>query len=159
MKKVLLVLKNELFRVMSRRSFWLTALGLPILGTLIFTVVGAVNKNAAASQAVTQIITSPQDSRPEGYVDLGGIIRLIPPTVKPGSFIAFPDEPAARLALDGGRISAYYVVAADYINTGKVTYIRPDFNPLATGGAPSDPSVVFPKRSRPKAQRQQEAPS
>ncbi len=93
---------------------------------------GAINRSAAASQTISQVVNSPQDTRPEGYVDLSGIIRQIPAGIPAGKFIAYPDEASARKALQAGEISAIYIVSRDFIRTGKVTYIRPDFNPLAS---------------------------
>lgn len=137
MKKILLVLKNEIITLISRPSFWLALLGLPLVGTLIFAGVGAINNSASASQTVSQVLSGPQDARPEGYVDLSGIIRQIPESVPPNTFIAFLDEVSGRHALADGEISALYIVPADYIQVGKLTYIRPDLNPLATGNAQS----------------------
>lgn len=136
MNKVMLVLKNEIITLISRRSFWLAALGLPLLGALVFAVVGAINHSAAASQTVSQAFTSPADIRPEGYVDLSGIIRQVPQAAA-GKFVAYPSEAAARNALRAGGISAFYIVSPDFIKSGKVTYVRPDFNPLASTGGQS----------------------
>jgi ABC-2 type transport system permease protein len=141
MKKIMIVLKNEIVTILSRPSFWLGALGLPLVAGLIFIIVGAVNKNASASQTLSQVFTGTQEIRPEGYVDLSGIITEIPPSVPPGTFIAFPDEAAARSALQAGEISAFYIVAQDYIASGGITYIRPDFNPLSSIG--DDQSGMF----------------
>jgi ABC-2 type transport system permease protein len=140
MKKLLIVIKNEIVTVVARPSFWLAALGLPVMGAIIFAVVGMVNKNASASQTVSQVFSGPQETRPEGYVDLSGIIREIPASVPPGTFVAYQDEAAARVALEVGEISAFYIVAEDYIETGGITYIRPDFNPLSASG---DQSGMF----------------
>lgn len=133
MNKTLLVLKNEIITLISRPSFWLVALGLPLLGAAIFAGVGAINRSASASLTISQVVSSPHEVRPEGYVDLSGIIRQIPLDNPAGKFVAYPDEAAARLALQAGLISAFYVVAPDFVHTGKVTYVRPDFNPLASG--------------------------
>ena len=138
MKKILLVLKNELTTIISRPSFWLALLGLPLAGALIFAGVGAINKSASAIETVSQVFSGPQDTRPEGYVDLSGIISEIPVSVPPDTFIAYPDEASARQALAAGEISAFYIVPADYIQKGKITYIRPDFNPLASSGDKSN---------------------
>jgi ABC-2 type transport system permease protein len=138
MHKILLVLKNEIITLISRPSFWLALLGLPLVGALIFTGVGAINKSTSASKTVSQVLSGPQDTRPEGYVDLSGIIRNIPKSVPPGSFVAYPDEASGRQALAAGDISALFLVPADYIQNGKITYIRPDFNPLASSGGQSN---------------------
>jgi ABC-2 type transport system permease protein len=138
MKKILLVLKNEIITLISRPSFWLALVGLPLVGALIFAGVGAINKNASATQTFSQVFSGPQDTRPEGYVDLSTIIHQIPESVPPETFIAFPDESSARQALARGEISALYIVPADYTQKGKITYIRPDFNPLASSGTQSN---------------------
>ncbi len=140
MNKTLLVLKNEIITIVSRPSFWLATLGIPLVGALIFGVVGWINRDTGTAAAVGQIFTDPQETRPEGYVDLSGVISEMPETVPPGTFIPFPDEAAARTALANGEISAFYIVPDDYIQSGQVTYIRPDFNPLAGDG---DQSSIF----------------
>ena len=134
MKKTLLVLKNEIVTLITRPSFWLALVGIPLVGTLVFAGVGAINKSASAAQTVSQVLSGPQDTRPEGYVDLSGIIRQIPESVPPGTFVSYPNEATARQALLAGEISAFYILPADFVNEGKLTYIRPDFNPLASSG-------------------------
>jgi ABC-2 type transport system permease protein len=140
MKKILIVLKNEIVTIISRPSFWLAAVGLPLVGAIIFAVVGWINRDAGASQAVSEAVSGPQGLLPEGYVDLSGIVRAVPESVPPGTFIAYPDEAAARTALESGEITAFYIVAEDYVQTGAITYVRPDFNPLS---AASDQSGMF----------------
>ena len=49
MKKIMLILKNEIITLISRPSFWLALLGLPLVGALVFAGVGAINKSASAS--------------------------------------------------------------------------------------------------------------
>ncbi|MEZ0395311.1 MAG: ABC transporter permease [Anaerolineales bacterium] len=138
MSKTLTILKNEIVTLLSRPSFWLTTLGLPLVAGLVFGVIGGLNRNQAASQTFSQVFLGPQETRPEGYVDQSGLIREIPPSVPSGAFIAYPDEASARRALEAGEIAAYYVVPADYIQRGEIRYIRPDFNPLAGDSAQSD---------------------
>ncbi|MEW6092556.1 MAG: ABC transporter permease, partial [Chloroflexota bacterium] len=61
--------------------------------------------------------------------------------VPAGTFIAYPDEAAARLALESGEIAAFYLVPADFIESGEITYVRPDFSPLSSGS--EDQSDLF----------------
>lgn len=138
MNKTLLVLKNEIIALVSRRSFWLSTLGIPLISTLLFVVVGAIRKDASASEAVSQAFTGPAEMRPEGYVDWSGVITGIPASIPPGSLVAYPDEETALQALEAGQISAYTIIPADYISSGEIIYVRPDFNPLSeTGGRSS----------------------
>jgi ABC-2 type transport system permease protein len=137
MKKTFLVLKNEVITIISRPSFWLALVGLPLVGALIFAGVGAINKSASATQTVGQVFSGPKDTRPEGYVDLSGLIRQIPESVPPGTFLVYPDEASGRQALGAGDISAFYIVPSDYLQLGKITYLRPDFNPLASSSGQS----------------------
>ena len=87
MNKTLLVLRNEIITLLTRRSFWLVTLGLPLVGGLLFAGVGLISRNASASQKVSQVFTSPADLRPTGYVDLSGLIRRFPTGDPAGKFI------------------------------------------------------------------------
>ncbi len=132
MKKVLLVLTNEIVTLLTRPSFWIATLGIPLMAAVLLAIVGFINRNAGASQTVSQVLIGSQETRPEGYVDLSGIIRSIPDSLPANTFIAYPDEMSARKALAAGAIAAFYLVPADYIQTGKIVYIRPDFSPLSS---------------------------
>jgi ABC-2 type transport system permease protein len=134
MKKTLRVAVHEILTLITRPSFWIAALGIPLAAVLVFAVVSMLKKNAAATQTVSQVFVGQQDTRPEGYVDLSGIIRQVPTSVPDEMLIAYPDEASARRALEAGEISAFYIVPKDYLQKGKITYIRPDFNPLASSG-------------------------
>lgn len=137
MKKILTVLTNEIITVISRPSFWLAMIGLPLIGAGVFAFFGWLGKDSATAQAVTQAFTTPHGLQAEGFVDLSGIIQQVEPYVPPDTFIPYPDEEAARAALAAGEIIAFYLIPVDYLKTGQITYIRPDFNPLAAGSAQS----------------------
>ena len=137
MRKTLRVALHEMLTLISRPSFWIVGLGIPLAAALIYSVVSVINRNAAATQTVSQVFEGPQVNRPEGYVDLSGIIRTVPESVPAGTFIAYPDEAEARQALRSGEIAAFYVVPKDYIQTGQIRYIRPDYNPLASNDTQS----------------------
>jgi ABC-2 type transport system permease protein len=51
--------------------------------------------------------------------------------VSPDTLLSYPDENAAQNALDEGVIDAYYVVHEDYLETGEISYVRPDYNPVS----------------------------
>jgi ABC-2 type transport system permease protein len=62
-------------------------------------------------------------------VDEGGIVRTLPDDVPPDALMAFPDAAAAQAALDAGEIGSYYIIAADYLESGDVIQVWPDYNP------------------------------
>jgi len=139
MKKVLLVLKHEFITVVTRPSFILTLLLVPI-GALVFTfIISAISKSAngnGSNDIVSNLIMPQQQQLPEGYVDEAGLIRLTQPDTT-SQLRAFSTENDAKQALAAGEISAYYVLPADYIRTGDLFYVRPDFNPLGSTERPS----------------------
>ena len=121
MAKVWIVARHEYARMVRRRSFVIGTLGLPLL----LVVVMAISIVAA---------TGDTDRRPLGYLDLAGVLD---PDVHPpvrhadrdGELCAFAGESAARAALEAGEIQAFYVIPADYIQSGRVTLYTWDKEP------------------------------
>jgi ABC-2 type transport system permease protein len=134
MNKTLLVLKHELRTVLTRPSFLFAIFGIPIIGAAVFSVAGQLSKGTSTLNILALLISSPPTVQAEGYIDQAGIIKMIPSSVQSGVLIAYPDEAGAVRALENGEISAYYIIPADYVQTGEITYIRPDFNPIGSSG-------------------------
>src|SRR4030042_3222865 len=132
MNKTLLVLRHEIITILSRPSVLFALFGIPIIGTLVFIIAGQLNKGNPAQFLWTHLISSPPTIQTEGYIDQSGIIKTIPDSVPSGLLVAFPDEVSAQKALENGEISAYYIIPGDYIQTGEITYIRLDFNPIGS---------------------------
>jgi ABC-2 type transport system permease protein len=132
MHKTILVLKHELITVLTRPSFLFAIFGIPIIGASVFFVAGKMQKEDAAQALLSQLMSGPPTVQAEGYVDQSGIIKNIPADVQAGLLVAFPDEASSLQALEEGEISAYYLIPDDYLQTGKIIYIRPDFNPLGS---------------------------
>lgn len=109
MSKTWLVIKHEYLTNIKRRSFLFAAFGVPLftigIMALVFTLV--INNETD----VTRIGTV-------GYVDQSGVLQQ--QIDKPESFTVYPDETAARAALDAGTVGAYFVLPADYMQTGTV---------------------------------------
>jgi ABC-2 type transport system permease protein len=135
MKKTWLILRNEIITIFSRRSFLFALFGIPFIGAAVFIVAGQLSKGSNPAQNIlSQLISSPSAVQAEGYIDQSGLIKQIPADVPAGLLVAFPDEARASQALKQGEISAYYIIPANYINTGEITYVRTDFNPLSSSG-------------------------
>jgi len=131
LRKIFLVLKNEVITTVTRRSFLFTALGIPFISILVVLGVSAINSRAPSSLSQFFSPQSFPSKSPEGYVDESGLIRSIPQSVPQGALIAYPNQAAAKGALEAGEISDFYVIPADYISSGKIINVRPDFNPLS----------------------------
>jgi len=140
MLKTWLILKNEFISVVTRRSFLITLFLLPLVGMIILFVISSVQKSTGADPAnlLDELFLPETSISMEGFVDDSGLVTAIP-TGYETQLSAFADEASARSALVEGTITAYYLIEKDFLETGKVVYVRPDFNPL---GASTDSSPV-----------------
>jgi ABC-2 type transport system permease protein len=130
MNKMMLVLKNELRTVVLRKSFFISLFLIPVIATIIFAVFGVIGESEPTSE-IAKIIASPEERIIiEGVVDQSGLIKTMPQDLKE-NLIQFEDETTANAALQAGEITSYYIIPADYLASGEVTYLRSDFNPLA----------------------------
>jgi ABC-2 type transport system permease protein len=132
MNKTILVLKHELKTVLSRPSFLFVIFGIPIIGAAVFSVAGQLSKGTSTQNILALLISSPPTVQTEGYIDQAGIVKKIPSSVQAGLLVAYPNEAAAIKALENGKISAYYIIPTDYVQTGEITYIRQNFNPIGS---------------------------
>ncbi|NPV76320.1 MAG: ABC transporter permease [Anaerolineae bacterium] len=132
MRRIWLVVKFELAKTVLRRSFMLTLFLTPLIPfgiMLLYSVVEGEDRNAAPA-SVIQIIEGEQDEKPEGFVDLSGLIKVLPEPSKE-RLLQFQSEDEARRALQQEEISAFYILHQDYLESGRITSVRPDFNPLS----------------------------
>ncbi|MCA0458900.1 MAG: ABC transporter permease [Chloroflexi bacterium] len=146
-KHVSHVFLYEVRRNFRRRGYIFTTFGVPLIAFVVFFGYQFINnRNANNNQAspgssgssASQVITSAGDffrnAGQVGYVDLSG--RFDDPGALRNRFTRFDDEAAAEAALDAGKISLYYVIAADYLSTGDVTLVTPRLNLGQTSDAP-----------------------
>jgi ABC-2 type transport system permease protein len=131
MKKIWLVFKNEFITVVSRKSFLLTLFLIPLVSFIVLVVISGIQKSSGTDTgaAIEELLMPSAEVTLEGYVDASGLVKAIPEEYQ-DSLIAFDTEEAALQAMQDGRISAYYLIDADYLENGSIIYVRPDFNPL-----------------------------
>lgn len=142
MPKALYVLRHEVTSLVGRFSFWFGVLGIPLLSFLAISGVGWYNRsqgfadNAGANPlAGVQSLLNPQDiPQPQGYVDPSGLIRQFPDTFDSQSLVRYSSAADARQAMLAGKISAYYVIPADYVESGKLYAYTLDISRVAAGG-------------------------
>lgn len=128
--KTLQIFQQEIYSLVSRRSFWVATLGVPLVGLLVYLVVGNLNRSQGSEQganpmgAIVDVMSEEPDLRPHGYVDLSGmLLDGLPDDLEQASDVSllrFADETSARAALNAGEISTYYVIPLDYLQTGNM---------------------------------------
>jgi ABC-2 type transport system permease protein len=128
MNKTWLIMKAEIRTTLGRKTFTLFAFGLPVVLGIIALVAMIANRDAGLGDIAEQIEAPQQQA--EGYVDPGNLIQSLPDNVPAGWLQPFPDEAAAQQALEAGDIDGYYLIAADYLETGDVLYVKETFNPI-----------------------------
>jgi len=124
MKKTLLVMRQQIQVTLQSKTFIIFAFAIPVVLGLIALVLGIVNRNATADLVAEIATKAAQGQQAEGYVDLSGIIEALPADIPSGRLVAFADEPAAQAALRAGEVGSYYVIPADYLQSGELTNVR-----------------------------------
>jgi ABC-2 type transport system permease protein len=112
MNKFWLIALHEYARHVFRRRFLIALFSVPLM--IVFMVV-----------IVLVVISISTDSHPIGYIDHSGILaNPIPPQKakwpeRTVPMQAYLDEASANSDLQAGKIQAYVVISADYLQTGK----------------------------------------
>jgi len=128
MNKTLLVMASEISRTLQRKAFTIFAFVVPILLGIVVLVVMVINRDAGTAPPPSeQEAPAPAEQTGEGYVDQGGLIRMLPPDTPSDWLIEYRDEMAAQAALEAQEISGYYVIPPDYVQSGEITYVQPEF--------------------------------
>ncbi len=128
MKKIALIMRYELGKTFSRRSYLFVGFGIPLLAVLIVALI-AVGQRDSAGDAQPEVKEA-QEFEVEGYIDLAGLISTIPEDLPQDIFVAYSSEDTAAQALEEGDINAYYIIPEDYLEQGKVTYVSTSVNPF-----------------------------
>jgi ABC-2 type transport system permease protein len=115
MKQTLLVAGQELVVNIRRPGFIIMTLLIPALG-LVGLLAASFFGGEVGSFLESQFAP---DNEATGYVDHSGILGNELPQYR-GEFVAYPDEAAAREALVAKEIDSYFVLPADYLETGRV---------------------------------------
>ena len=134
MEKTWIVFKTEIINTITRRSFLLTLILVPLVPAIILGVVSLIGGNAEQAEGPGGLSgifqPSPEAALQDGYVDYSGVIEEIPPDLGEGRLVAFQNEEAARGAARADEIRGYFVIQSDFLETGEISYYREDFNPL-----------------------------
>jgi ABC-2 type transport system permease protein len=111
MNKTFLVMRHEFWRHVTRRSFLIAVLALPIV---LLAIIGGMI-----------LFFSAKAKEPVGVVDQAAVLmepaayRAFEENTVP--FELFADEQSAQMALNNKEIQAYLVLAPDYLSSGQAT--------------------------------------
>jgi ABC-2 type transport system permease protein len=133
MSKTLEIMRYEIVSALRRPSFLFFAFGVPLIAIVAFAGYSIISANRGSSGDV-ELSQESHELEPEGYVDLSGLIKMLPQDLPANTLVSYASETEAQEALEAGDISGYYIVLDNYIDTGEVRYIHPDVNPIAEGG-------------------------
>lgn len=131
MNKIWIVLKTEFINTITRRSFLLTLILVPLVPALLLAGISLLGGDDAAEGVGNILSPNQQTQVSEGIVDQAGIITEIPEWVGENRLVAYQDVESAREAAIAGEISGYYIIQPNYLDDGAIRYVREDFNPTA----------------------------
>ena len=131
MKKTFLVLVTKIVNTVMRPSFFIITFGLPVIAFLLFTVFS--NASESEQQSITSLFVSSGEIETHGFVDHSGLIQMLPSDITEEMLVAYPDEASARVALEQGEITGFYIIPEDVIESGELLVVTSDFSPVSSG--------------------------
>lgn len=141
MRKFWTIFAYEIVTIVWRPSFWLGAIGLPLLALGLYGAINLLNsqlpdeqggfsldmfQSAGSMQSLedlTELVNPSEDvSLPLGFVDLAGVTTRVPPEFDADAYRRFSSQAEAQQAFDQGQVRAFYLFPLDFIRTGQVLY-------------------------------------
>ena len=135
MKSVWLIARREMFTLLRRRSFYAAALIPPLIAAVLLFGFSFLNDEFGDDNGpLTQ--TAPE--KPSGYVDQAGVIQTVPPEIS-AWLERYGSEEEALAALRSDAIASYFLLAPDYLQSGRVVRVSPQVT--FTGGEAIDSRI------------------
>jgi ABC-2 type transport system permease protein len=130
---LLQVFRYEFRRTFRRGGYLFMTFGLPVLGIVALAVVVLIVSLSTAATVRSEDGGSPFEVEHAGYVDLSGMFSDPGPLAD--RLTRYPDEESAQAAMASGQIEVYYLIPADYLESGEITAVMPQFSvaPLNEG--------------------------
>jgi ABC-2 type transport system permease protein len=102
----------------------------PLIGFVFYFAASLVNRGIAPD-GITDLFTPVNSSAPQGIVDQSGLVVSIPSEIKKKISLVDSEDNARKL-ISNGKISAFFIIPPDYLESGKVDFIQKNYNFLAT---------------------------
>lgn len=137
MRNTFLVGYREFKQRLRSRGFLLGALGMPVIMIAFWLFSGAAIGEPTMVESQAPVPAGEEiPQQGFGYVDQAGLIERVPDFLPENLFRPYPNVEAANQAMSEGLITAYYIVPADYLETGDITRVSPRLPAL-----PDDPQI------------------
>ena len=133
MHKIFLVVKHEIVTTLQKRSFWIMTFLFPAI-IILFNVGTQVIAGSSFNDEDIESLIAGTGSAPQSvaYVDEAGLMDRLPASIPAGTLHQFASEADARAALESGEFEYFFVVPADYVDSGNLIVITRDFRPFNT---------------------------
>ncbi|GAB4448358.1 MAG: ABC transporter permease [Anaerolineae bacterium] len=118
MQQTLLIARREFSQRIRQRGFVIMSVAVPLIFLVIGLVAGAMTSERPPAEPE-------KPAQPVGYVDQADFVYTTPDFIPPEIFRPLPNVPAAEAALARGDIAAYFIIAADYRESGQVQRVSP----------------------------------
>jgi ABC-2 type transport system permease protein len=139
-RRIWQVFAYELKRNIRRKGFLFTTFGIPLIvfvALVGFRAISAANASREAANGGAAVESEGPQFRGlqhAGYVDLSG--QFGDPGDLRNILTPYDDEASAVVAMQTGEIDGYYLIPADYLETGAVTLNVPKFSLNVASDAP-----------------------
>ena len=128
MKNTWIVLRTEFINTITRRSFLLTLILVPLIPALIMGIISLIGGDQAADSIGGMFQDPELTGQIEGFVDQANIIAEIPEWVGDDALLEYSTEENARNAIASGEIDRYYVIDPDFIESGEINYVLAEYS-------------------------------
>lgn len=116
MNKTMSIARYEYLHHVGRKRFWIALIGVPLGFVLLLGLSTLLSRLSF-------------DTRPVGIVDHAALIQIEPDNSKESTFFepqiylqVFPDESAARVAIETNKIQGFAVLPEDYLSRFQIVY-------------------------------------
>ncbi|MGB4594943.1 MAG: ABC transporter permease [Anaerolineaceae bacterium] len=127
MRNLWKIARYEFTTTVTRRSFLLTLILLPLIPAVLLGLLNILNRgtNNNLLQIFSNEVANPL---PVGVLDQSRLVNDYPDWLVKGNIVRISDESSGREAVNSGRLQGYYIIDADYLDNGKVTLVKPEIN-------------------------------
>jgi ABC-2 type transport system permease protein len=132
MPNTFLVIKYEIVTTLQKRSFWVLTFIFPGFILLLSLGTQFIGQKAIeqAEEEASSVEAQSQLGTGVGYVDEAGIISQIPIWIPADFFEIYPNKQSAESALLEGKIHQYYLIPADFLETGEYSLVDKEYQPF-----------------------------